>query len=61
MLAFGFLGVDEPREACGRRVMAEACDGKEVRRGHAVKAVNEEEEFGLNFNAFESGQVHFRV
>lgn len=32
-----------------------------VRRGHAVKAVNEEEEFGLNFNAFESDQVHFRV
>lgn len=32
-----------------------------VRRGHAVKTVNKKEEFGLNFNAFESDQVHFRV
>lgn len=32
-----------------------------VRRGHAVKTVNKKEEFGLNFNAFESDHVHFRV
>lgn len=31
-----------------------------VCRDHTVEAVNQEEKSGLNFDAFESNQVHFR-
>lgn len=43
--------------------MAGACHGGEdwqCRRDHTVEVVDQKEKSGLNFDAFESNQVHFR-